>query len=432
MELLDNLKEKHIPNLIKRLSRGNNGHSKGQSEQDIHMGEPGFLNKVFRKKELESVFLFVTSRCNSKCRTCFYSSKLNQKDDMTFEQIETISKTAPNFDKLWLSGGEPFMRKELAEIIEMFYHNNKVKSINLPTNGILKKEIDRVISRLLESCPDMNIQLNFSLDGLGATHDGVRGVPGSFKKTIEIMDIMEQKFGQHPRLHRNVATVVTPEAYKEMYDLAAYIYQKHNSDTHFFEAVRGTPRDPSVKRITRQQLETLHDKIMPIYEGMAERMFANIDPRGRWVAKLFFMGVIRYMFRIQEENMDGPCPWGMPCTAGETTVVIDHNGYFRSCEMRSRIGKLQDYDFDLSAALKSKAMLDEISEIGGGQGANCWCTHGCWIISSMQFSPRTLMFEIPRSFLGYKIKRLPRFVPPEMDLNVIEQYQVERPQKRAR
>ena len=76
-----------------------------EEQQDVHMGEAGLLRKLVRLKKLEAVFLFITSRCNSKCRTCFYHDKINSKDDMTFEQIEKISKSSPRFDKLWLSGG---------------------------------------------------------------------------------------------------------------------------------------------------------------------------------------------------------------------------------------------------------------------------------------------------------------------------------------
>src|SRR5712692_5818945 len=88
---------------------------------------------------LNSVFLFVTSRCNSLCRTCFYFDKLNSPDDLTFEQIARLSATAPPFRKLWLSGGEPVMRDELAEIVERFVRNNGVRHLNLPTNGLLPK-----------------------------------------------------------------------------------------------------------------------------------------------------------------------------------------------------------------------------------------------------------------------------------------------------
>ncbi len=52
-----------------------------------------------------TVILFVTSRCNAFCRTCFYHAELNQPGDLTFEQIEKVSRTMPGITDLWLSGG---------------------------------------------------------------------------------------------------------------------------------------------------------------------------------------------------------------------------------------------------------------------------------------------------------------------------------------
>jgi organic radical activating enzyme len=98
---------------------------------------------------MNSLFLFVTSRCNSRCRTCFYFDKLNSRDDLSFDQIRRISETAPRFKKLWLSGGEPTLRGELGEIVGLFARNNGIENVNLPTNGLIP---DRVFVGVTHSC----------------------------------------------------------------------------------------------------------------------------------------------------------------------------------------------------------------------------------------------------------------------------------------
>ena len=85
---------------------------------------------------LDTLIFFVTSRCNSKCRTCFYWEELNQDTDLSFEEIERLSATMPRFNEIWLSGGEPTLRADLVEILELFYRANGVRSINLPANGM--------------------------------------------------------------------------------------------------------------------------------------------------------------------------------------------------------------------------------------------------------------------------------------------------------
>lgn len=106
----------------------------------------------------------------------------------------------------------------------------------------------------------------------------------------------------------------------------------------------------------------------------------------------------------------------MRCTAGETTIVIDHDGHFRACELRSKLGRLQDFDFDLGAALRSEAMRREVAAIPQAQ---CWCTHSCWIHSSSKFSPRVLLFHIPWAYLKSRWQRL-----PESEISEMERFRV--------
>lgn len=392
-------------------------------ERDVHMGEPGFFHKLIRAKQLEGLFLFVTSQCNSKCRTCFYHENLNARDDLTFEQMDRISATAPKFDKLWLSGGEPFMRKDLVEIIKLFYDRNGVRVINLPTNGLLGERIVAETRRLLDLCPELSVHLNFSIDGLGDVHDANRGVPGGFAKTIAAMEASRRAFAGNPRLLQNVATVVTPPAYDQLMDLGAYLLKKDLVGTQYFEVPRGNPRDPKTKVFTRAQVQAMHDRVFTLYEAQAMNLFKDFTGLKGWFARFFFLGFLRFMSDVQAANVEGPADWGMACVAGQTTFVIDANGDFRSCEMRPPIGNLRDYGYDLSAALHSAAMKREIEAIGGGWKANCWCTHGCWVMSSVKFSPRSLLFRIPAAYRRQKKRRVPGVTVPAVDVAAIEAYQ---------
>lgn len=390
------------------------------SERDFQLGEDGFFRKVVRRRKLESVFLFATVNCNSKCRTCFYAKETHPGEDLTFAQIRRVSESAPRFDKLWLSGGEPLMRDDLVEVVQLFYRNNGIKTVNFPTNGLLAERIETEVKRLADSCPRLAIHLNFSLDGLGEVHDRIRGVPGGFDKTIAALERSMRAFAGHPRIIQNVASVVTAENIDQLYDLGLYLLKRFNLATHVFEAVRGESRDPMLARANRAQLEALHDRVLPLYYAMADRLFANLPRGARDLAKLSFIGVTLELQRIQRANLDGPSPWGMDCTAGETTLVIDHDGGFRACELRPRLGNLRDYHFDLAAAFRSPAMRDEVHAIGGGARANCWCTHTCWTLSSAKFSPLKIVFQVPRNYLMAEWRGYPKLDPAYIDLAAIE------------
>lgn len=388
-------------------------------ESDATTGEPGYFNKLIRRKKLESVFLFITSRCQSKCRTCFNHENLNRDDDLTFEQIEIVSETAGPFDKLWLSGGEPYLRKEMVDIIAMFHEQNGVKTINLPSNGLARDKIITMTGELLERCPKLTIHLNFSLDGLGKTHDSIRGVPGNFLTTVGTIEEVRKLYGHHKNLMVNIATVVTSEAYDQMLELAGYVAQKGLCDLHIHEVLRGDPPDPSLQTLTLEQLEELNTKLSPVMDLGAKRIFKDLK-HGKKIARLTYIGIMSFMEMIKEQNHDGPHPWGMKCTAGDTTFVIDANGDFRSCEMRPPIGNLKDFDYSLRAAYNSDIMKKEIHEIGGGARANCWCTHGCWISSSLKFSPWSMLVRLPKVYRRKEktIKSVPSL--PVVDIEAIE------------
>src|SRR5260370_9110556 len=104
-----------------------------------------------RAKRLGTVILFVTSRCNSFCRTCFYHEELNRAGDMTFAQIDKVSRTMPPITDLWLSGGEPTLRHDVSEIIDMFVRRNGVRRLIIPTNGLVKTRVYWIVDQHLLS-----------------------------------------------------------------------------------------------------------------------------------------------------------------------------------------------------------------------------------------------------------------------------------------
>jgi hypothetical protein len=56
--------------------------------------------------------------------------------------------------------------------------------------------------------------------------------------------------------------------------------------------------------------------------------------------------------------------------------------------------------------MKSEAMKKEIEAVGHGYKANCWCTHGCWIMSSITFNPGKMISMLIKS--NRETKRLNR------------------------
>src|SRR5262249_43279081 len=134
----------------------------------------------FRPRPLNLTFS-VTYRCNARCRTCNVWKK--RVEDLTFLEYERI------FDALgeslyWVtfSGGEPFIRPDLIDIVMACYDRCHPAIITIPTNGLWGARVLEGVGRLSRHAPDAQIIINFSLDGIGLRHDELRGVPGNYEQ----------------------------------------------------------------------------------------------------------------------------------------------------------------------------------------------------------------------------------------------------------
>ncbi|GHU71882.1 hypothetical protein FACS189450_08670 [Spirochaetia bacterium] len=360
------------------------------------------------ERKLESVFLFTTGKCNAKCAMCFYANDMEQKaPDLSFDNIKKLSETAGDFKRLWLSGGEPTLREELPEIIEMFYKNNHITDVNMPSNGMKPERVVEWLKRIRQSCPDLNISISISFDGFGTTHDTQRGV-ASFYKAAETLKLLDDNFRDDGHVIKGCATVITKYNVEEVQDFVAWVYGRFNLTTHTIEAARGMTREDGVKVLNEGSLRAIQDDVAPYYTLYAKRVGDGMTGIARIISKYFYVGLMRTMYNIRATNLDKPTPWGMDCTAGETTLVIDYDGRFRACELRPPLGKVQDYNCNVQDIMNGPAMKKEIADIGHGYKANCWCTHGCWIMSSLNFNPGKMVSKIIKS--NGEVKKLKKFV----------------------
>lgn len=273
------------------------------------------------------------------------------------------------------------------------------------TNGILKESIDVTVRRLIKNCPELHLYLNFSVDGIGKTHDNIRGIPGNFQRVMCSLETLEKSYPSHPKLHKNVTTVITLRSIGELNSLGELLLDRFKLEDHKFDIVRGTPRDNSLDCPDRNEITAAHEKLMRYHETMADRLFGKLPPVVKTIARAYYLGKKHFIYSLQQSNMEKSSPWGMKCSAGRKTIVIEHDGAFKSCETRKPVGSLRDYGFDLGAALNSGAMKNEIDQVGCGKKACCWCTHPCWMDLSLASSPRAAMTSIPYHYFTYILKK---------------------------
>lgn len=357
------------------------------------------LRSSKRERRLGTVILFVTSRCNAFCKTCFYHEELNHPGDMTFEQIEKISRTMPSITDLWLSGGEPTLRRDVSEIIDIFVCNNGVSRVIIPTNGLIKSRVCEIVDRALASHPKLDLYLNIALDGYGETHDRIRGVPGNWQKALQCIEALYPLKKKHrDRFRLNVNTVVCADNYTEIEKLSEYMWKNFELDGQYFNIIRGdTAVGDVIKQVPPEALPGMYAYVSRLTKRYGDRMFADDDGGKRFVKNVAYVGAITTHYRTQQANFQKSTAWPFPCTAGETTAVIDYNGDVRACELREKFATLGDFDYDFSALWEANERGQELQAIDGGKA--CWCTHVCFIHDSMRHSRRALLYELPKNYL---------------------------------
>lgn len=128
----------------------------------------------------------VTNRCNMRCFMC---GNFNREHDFQCElTAEDIKKAFSDpylrhLDVIRFTGGEPFIRKDLKEIIQANHENTHCKFYFITTNCTFIEKIETLIKSLVPEGITLNFQV--SLDSIGEEHDDIRGLKGASKLVIE-------------------------------------------------------------------------------------------------------------------------------------------------------------------------------------------------------------------------------------------------------
>ena len=132
------------------------------------------------------ILYFPTDACNYKCKHC-YLENIPEKNEMDFEEVQKIfsnSKLLKNA-RIGISGGEPFMKKDIVEILSMI--SNLGYKLEMTTNGAFPEKVRELLEK---SNPD-KIDIAISIDGLKNSNDMIRAT-GGFDKAIKTLKIIKE------------------------------------------------------------------------------------------------------------------------------------------------------------------------------------------------------------------------------------------------
>ena len=344
---------------------------------------------LIKYKQLPSYFIFYpTSRCNLKCSHCFYYDSLNKKfNEITVDELDKITSTMDPILHLILTGGEPYLRHDLDQIVKIFYKNTKVPIISIPSNGWYLDKMDKQINNMMKWCPELTLNQQISIDGIGEDHNNIRmdkkvkGDDNSFEKAIKTIDHLKTIQKVYDRINIGIIITFTNENQNKFKSIIKEIYSLVEPDNISINLVRGDPR----QKVNLNLDLNLYREAVKIRDDLfyQKKMSGHARFKGNKLATAGRVMLNELVNKTHEENK-----YITPCYAGNLSGVMYPEGDVYPCEILDKthkIGNIRDFDLDFRKLWLSQKAKEEVKFI---RKTKCFCTHECFNIVNILFNPK--------------------------------------------
>jgi MoaA/NifB/PqqE/SkfB family radical SAM enzyme len=266
---------------------------------------------------------------------------LESSEELDLHQMQTIFLQLKDLDAVRITGGEPFIRRDLPDVVNVVLRNAHPRRVIISTNAFLG---DRIIDTIKNVDSPHSIHLEISLDGIGDEHDNIRGRRGAFQGAMNTLQrISELRMRQG--FNVNVSQVIMDEkgfttyfALQALLDplgIDIYPVLAYNGNTALYSE-KNRITDPADAYLYNAHFkEKLRDFLFTLMRKDSYR------ERGTWLAKRYYlMGI--YHRLIKGVNMPNP-----RCVALHSHLRINPDGTIPVCMHNSHVmGDLTANDFD--------------------------------------------------------------------------------------
>ena len=286
---------------------------------------------------MKDVVLAITYKCNSRCVMCDIWKREDHSSEITPNDILNL----PNdLEDINISGGEPFLRADLPEIIMSIRKACPKARIIISSNGFATDLIVRQMKKIAEIYPEIGIAI--SIDGIGEEHEKVRGINGGYASVLNTIQELKKIKIKNIKIGFTLGDYNIGEL-KKVYHLSRDLGVEfscavvHSSENYFGKENKHEKKEEMARALDwliQKELKSWSPKrwgrayfayglkmlvlkkvrILPDYSG-----FLNcfIDPRGNIYPcdmSTVKMGNLKYGFDLNYEFRDPAVNW-MVCTA---------------------------------------------------------------------------------------------------------------------
>ena len=355
--------------------------------------QPSFLSHLLRTRVKTAfgrrvtppfVTLYVTTRCDEKCIHCYYWDELNPKPNRDF-QLEEFEKTFASMGEiynLFIGGGEPFLRPDLADILLASARTNNVANVYVPTNGQHTERTVEMLEKTLSQAPAMRFHLNLSVDHTDeAKHDYIRGKKNAYRRMLETLDAVQPFRERFPNLILHTLTTVMKENQDDIFDIYEELKRRFQPDGISLNYCRGNPLDPGQTEVDRKVYKKLAARLEEDYRsGLLQLNGPSTFGPANHVLDQHVRRTVERTLAEQKAQFS--------CVSGRLACVIYSNGDVVECEIKnSALGNLREVDYDFSKLWFN----DRAKEVAREAANGCFCTHECGHYSSAIYSLPTVV-----------------------------------------
>lgn len=315
------------------------------------------------EEPIDQIVFEVTYGCNLRCNFCYNSWKAvdyPRAPELTPEQYEELLPRLPEANLFAISGGEPLVRKDFVQVAEVLHSH--LPYITLITNGMGID--DGLAARMSEW--EMRVQL--PVQGLGAKHDAITGVPGNFKRLVDVFATLKEHM-----IPVATATVVSKESIDDLESLLDFSIAMGSRAILLIRFLPGGAGQD------RWDLVPSKEDVERAY-GILDRVCGRYGVRGAVGVPNLPCVVNEDRFKHVNFNY---------CGAGRDWFVVDPSGRFRICNHSPVVyGDLMEQPIDeilghplLQAFARSEVYPPECGDCEELEG----CRGGCRAVAETMY-----------------------------------------------
>jgi MoaA/NifB/PqqE/SkfB family radical SAM enzyme len=294
-----------------------------------------------------------------------------------FHQIFASLGHAPFW--VTMSGGEPFLRQDIADICISAYQHCKPAIMTISTNASLYEVIPERVQHILDNCPDTELIINVSLDEIGEKHNEIRGFPNNFQHAMTSYRALKKLTTAYPNFTLGIHTVIStfnidnfPVLYEHLQRLAPDSYTTEIAEERVELDTIGCHITPSPGQYT-QAINFLSKQIK------------DHDFSGR--SKMTQPFRLEY-YEIAKKNLHSRTQV-IPCYAGFVSAQISPQGDVWPCSIRAdAMGNLRENNYDFRQVWQSAEAARIRKSI---KKKECFCSLATASYTNILCSPRALL-----------------------------------------